>query len=76
MILAHALAEVMDVDATEGEEVLYASVDPTSLDNLFKNQFDGTARDQGHITLTVDEYLMIVSSGGRIEITPQNNSEE
>jgi hypothetical protein len=76
MILAHALVKVMDVDASEGEQVLYASVDPTSLDDLLKDQFDGTLREQGHITLTVDEYLIVVNSDGRIEITLQHDLEE
>lgn len=69
MVLAHALAEMMGSDATEAEKALYRSVDPTSLDNLFKDQYDGTVREQGQITLRVEEYEIVVSSDGRIEIT-------
>ncbi|WP_227377867.1 HalOD1 output domain-containing protein [Haladaptatus halobius] len=68
--LAHALADAIGIDVTESEQALYRSVNPDALDQLFKPQYDGTPRSNGHITFTVNDHLVMVSADGRIEITP------
>lgn len=69
--LVHALAEFADTDVTEMEETLYDRVDPDALDQLFAPRSDGTPRSEGHVTFTLAGHLVMVTSDGRIEITPR-----
>ena len=67
--LVHALAEFVGGDVTAMEETLYDRIDPDALDRLFAPRADGSRRSDGHVTFTLDGYLVMVSSDGRIEIT-------
>ncbi|GAA0241658.1 HalOD1 output domain-containing protein [Haladaptatus pallidirubidus] len=68
--LVHALADAMDIDVTDSEQVLYRSINPDALDELFKPQYNGIPRSNGHLTFIVHDYVVMISADGRIEITP------
>lgn len=69
-IIAHALADLLDVNTDVGERMLYESVDPESLDNLFKLRFNGTPRTDSYLTIITSGYVIMVHADGQIEITP------
>jgi hypothetical protein len=69
-VVAHSLAEVLDIDVTEGEKLLYEAIDPQSLNHLFSRQEDGTARYSGQLSFTAGGCRVVVTAAGRIEIDP------
>ncbi|MFH5801795.1 HalOD1 output domain-containing protein [Haladaptatus sp. CMAA 1911] len=72
-VIAHSLAELMDTDTDVGEKILYESVDPESLDHLYKKRFDGTPRNKGYLTIITNGYTIKAHADGLIEITPNHS---
>ncbi|MFC5971136.1 HalOD1 output domain-containing protein [Halomarina salina] len=75
-ILVHRLADLMGTDVRRAERVLYESIDPVSLDRLFQQRHDGSARYDGLTRFRVDGYAVVITADGRIEITPHDPPEE
>ena len=68
--VAHAIAESMGVDVTDGTFSLYDSVDPDALDALFRSTHDGRQRTGGVVSFAVDGYRVFVYGDGCVLIEP------
>lgn len=51
-------------------EPLQNTIDPESLDKLFRPLPDGTPRGDGLVTFTFVDHVITVSSSGRIDLSP------
>lgn len=69
-VVAHSLADLMGTDVRHAERALYRSIDPASLDRLFRERHDGSPRYDGQTSFTVDAYSVVVSAAGEIRISP------
>jgi len=69
-----AVADVAGVDAAAIDPILYDSVDPDALDELFSSQFDGTPRTGGHVGFTLLDHDVTVYSDGEIVIREPERS--
>lgn len=68
--IAHAIADCMGVDVSDGSFTLYDAVDPDALDAIFRPRHDGTPRTGGHLTFFVNDYRVTVYADGEILIEP------
>ncbi|WP_306053722.1 HalOD1 output domain-containing protein [Natronococcus wangiae] len=68
--VAHALADCMGIDVTDGRVSLYDSVDPTALDRLFRPRHDGAPRTGGMLSFVVDGYYVTVYADGEVVVEP------
>ncbi|MFD1514226.1 HalOD1 output domain-containing protein [Halomarina rubra] len=69
-VVAHSLADLMGTDVRHAERELYKSIDPVSLDSLFRERHDGSPRYDGHTSFTVSGYAVVISAAGEIRISP------
>lgn len=68
--VAHAIAECLNVDVTDGSFSLYECVDPDALDALFRPRHDGVPRSGGSITFFVQDHRVTVHADGQIIVEP------
>jgi hypothetical protein len=69
--VSHALADARGTNVTDSRAALSESVDPESLDRIFRNN---RSRPPGHVAFTVDGYRVTVYGTGEIVITPPSSS--
>lgn len=67
---AHALADCLGIDVSDGRVLLYDAVDPDALDRLFRPRHDGRARHGSSLSFTVRDHYVTITSDGEIVIEP------
>ena len=72
--IVHGLAEITDVDVSQGEFSLYDSVDPDALERIFGSKADGASRTGGHVAFTALEHQVYVYASGEIHVYPPANA--
>ena len=73
--IVHALANVADVDVSQGEFSLYDSIDPDALERIFGKKSDGSRRSGGHVAFTALEHEVWVFANGDVFIYPPAEQE-
>ena len=72
--IVHGLAEITDVDVSQGEFSLYDSVDPDALERIFGAKADGASRTGGHVAFTALDHQVYVYATGEIHVYPPTDT--
>ncbi len=72
--IVHALAEIVDIDVSQGEFSLYDSVDPDALERIFSPKADGSDRSGGHVAFPALDHEVVVYANGDVLIYPPSTA--
>ena len=70
-LICSVVADISEVDPMELEP-LHRTVDPDSLNSLFKFNKPGYSGDEGHVKFSFAEYNVTVHADGTVEIVPMD----